>query len=243
MAKYHGKDAALYLGGYDISAISVGVTPNQEKEFLQYAVMDGTSAYHSAPGLAKDALALDGLFDDAYTTVLTNLLASATGYQALVALGSAQSSRALACDAVRVQRMPVTVTVKDINKVSVEFVADNLPFDECILLQPFATKTTTAAGIAVDETSASSAGYVAYLQITNLGVDDTLVVKIQHSTDNFSTSIVDLVSFTLLNGGTAIRTTERKTATGAVNRYVRAYWTFGGSSPYTGSFVVAWKRL
>jgi len=237
MGIYHGKNTRLYIGGYDISALVLGVTPVQEKELTPYAVCDG-GQYHQMPGLAKDTLSIDGLFDDDYMAVLNNLRAASTGYQIIIPFGITLGNRALAVDAAWLTKYVQTAVVTDINKMSAELVADDLPWDYCKLLFPKAQKTEDGNHTSIDDGSASAAGLAAYLQVFECGGDDALVVKIQESSDDGAGDAwADLITFTTANG----ITTERKTVSGAVERYLRVAWS--GTPTYQATFVVVYKRI
>jgi hypothetical protein len=243
MGKYHGKDARLYIGGYDISALAVALGISQEIEQAEYAVMDGVDGYHSLPGLAKDALSLEGVFDDDNMTVLNNLFSASSGYQIIIPFGTSQGDRGMAVNAARLQKYLWPSKVTELNRISGELIADTLPWDEIKMLQEAATKTADGNSNSIDESAASSDGAKAYLQIWELGANDTLQVKIQESSDDaVADPWADLITFTTLDGSVNTETTERLTVSGAVERYLRVVWTFGGTSPYTAKFCVGWKR-
>ena len=80
-------------------------------------------------------------------------------------------------------------------------------------------------------------GAIGYLQVFACGADDDLIVKIQHSNDNFSGDTTDLITFTTATG----LTSERKTVTGTIKRYARVLWS--GTPTYSATFAVIFKRL
>lgn len=204
MGIYHGKNARLYIAGYDIASMVMGVTPVQEREMVAYAYQ-GVSGYKQMPGLAKDAMSIDGLFDDDYQAVLNSLRSATTGYQVIILFSTTIDYRAVACDAVRLQKYVWKAVVTDINRLTAELLADNLPWDECKLLFPKATKTSDSAHTSIDDTAATTEGAAAYLQVFACGADDDLIVKVQHSTNDSDWN--DLITFTTATG----ITTERKT--------------------------------
>jgi hypothetical protein len=244
MAKLIGKDARFYINGYDLSSIAMALAPDRERDMHEYVVMDGVAGFHYFPGMGKDVLKLEGIFDDNYTTVLEALRAATTGYQVIIPFGTAQSDYAYAANEVRLQKLEYKTVVTDLNRVSAEMVVDNYPWDECIVLQEAATKTSDGSSTAVNNAAQSTGGAVAYMQYWGLGSNDTLTIKIQESSDNgVADAWADLISFTALNGAVAVRGTERKTVAGTCEQYNRVTWAFGGVSTYSCSFLVAWKRL
>lgn len=105
-----------------------------------------------------------------------------------------------------------------------------------ISLHDLGAETTSSNSSAVDNTASSASGGVGHLHVTDYSGFTNIIVKVQHSTDNFSGSIVDLVTFATVTGATA----ERVAVTGTVNRYVRAIWTKTGTGSAT--FQVGFAR-
>lgn len=314
MGIYHGKNARLLIGGYDISALALGVTPVQEREMKPYAILDGVNGYHQMPGLFKDILSINGLFDDTYMIVLTALWGSSTGYQVIVPLGgSTLGTRCLAVNAARLQKYASNTVVTDISKLSADLIAENLMWEETRLLE-WATRTVTDAEAAIDDAAASIDGGAAYLQAYDIGVDDTIGVTLQHSSNAIDFVDIAGLNFTVIDGSVSTRGTERKVFSGLdsgsdltedldatetgidvtngthftngqtikidnekmlisnivantltvtrgydgttaaihtittsiyiwdIQRYIRARWYFGGTTPYTATIIVVWKR-
>jgi hypothetical protein len=236
MAKYHGKDTRLYIGGYDISSMMVSISPNREVDMVAYAVADGVAGYHQMPGLGKDSMSLDGIFDDNYQSVLNNLRTASTGYQIVIPFGSTIGDLALACDEVRLAKYNFKSIVTDVNRVTAELVAEDLPWDECELLYPKTQVTSDDNGTGLNHGSTSAYGLVAYLQVFECGADDDLVVKVQSDDNADFSSPTDVITFTTANG----ITTERKTASGTIEQYLRVSWS--GTPAYQCTFAVVIKR-
>ncbi len=90
----------------------------------------------------------------------------------------------------------------------------------------------------LDNTTATTNGGIAVLQVSAVsGTTPTLVVKIQHSVNG--TVWTDLATFSSQN---AINGEYLTVAAGTtVNRYLRALWTVGGTTP-SFNFNLAFKR-
>lgn len=113
--------------------------------------------------------------------------------------------------------------------------SDDRPGLGYVLLQR-AARTASGNGASKDDGAASSKGAVAVLHCTAAsGTSPTLTVKVQHSADG--STWADLIVFTTLSAAGA----ERKVVGGTVNRYVRATWTIGGTSP-SFTFAVTFAR-
>jgi hypothetical protein len=106
-----------------------------------------------------------------------------------------------------------------------------------IVLHAKATATQDANGTVVTDAAATTAGAEAYLHVFACTATN-LVVKVQTDTAAGFSSPTDLITFTAASAATS----ERKTVTGAVERYVRVSYsaTWGGAS---ASFAVIWARL
>lgn len=243
MGKYLGNNCRLYINGYEIGSIVESISPNPEIELHPYAVMDDSGGYHQLRGLHKDTLEIDGLFDDNYQGVLASLRGSDTGYGVLIPFGTSAGCTGLAHNEVKLSDLKMNAVVTDINRITAKLLVENAHFDDITVISAFDTKTASGEGSSLDAGAGSTDGASAYLQITSLGADETLEVKIQESSDDGDTDAwSDLITFTTLDGAVATRTAEKKTVSGTVEQYIRVVWTFSGSSPYAGSFIVGWKR-
>ncbi len=238
MTKYFGKDARFYLGGYDVSPITVSLKPVRELEMESYAVMDGVDGYHQLPGIGKDSLNFDGLFDDNYMTSLDALRTAATGYQAMIPISTTMGNQALVCEAVKMNKLLKDNITTEILRISAAMVADNRPWDEAALLQIKTQKTTNGTSATLNQTLGTTYGGAAYIQAFEQTGGTGCTVSIYHSTDNFVASNDLLTAFTAFTG----ITTERKAIVGNIYQYIRYNWVFAGSAPYTGTFAICLKR-
>lgn len=105
-----------------------------------------------------------------------------------------------------------------------------------VSLKPLAAITGDTDGTAVDNSASSVGGGVGHLHVTAYSGFTNAVIKVQHSTDNFGASIVDLVTFTTVTG----LTSQRSSVTGTVNRYLRYTVDVTGSGSIT--FAVSFAR-
>lgn len=105
-----------------------------------------------------------------------------------------------------------------------------------VSLAPHSSRTSDGNESSVDNGSSTSNGAVAHLHVTAVsGTNQTLDVTIQDSSDN--STWADLASFTQATA----KTSERITISGSVDRYIRAKWTLGGTSP-DFTFAVVFSR-
>lgn len=229
----HGKNAQIYLAGYDISGDLNLVTPHSEVDLADQTCF-GATGHSWLPGLFKDEAQIEGFLDDTAAVRLDALHAvETTGYQLMVLYGTTLGDAAQCANEVKLQTYSKNAVANDINKITAKCLTENYPFDPCVLLSPKATKTTAGSGTGLNNLAGSTDGLVAYLQVFAVGAGKTLTVTIDHSDDGAAWT-AGLISFT---GATAI-TTERKAVAGNVKQYLRATWAFAGGAPYTASFAL-----
>lgn len=229
------KNVQLYIAGYDITgeANKMGL---ELPRTLRDVTTFGQSGHKWKPTLHKDRLKFNGFYDPAgdMVTILNSLRGSSGIISAIV--GTAQGDEAICGEGAFEDEYTLDIPVQDVITLSSAFAFDGKAELNAVLLQPKATKTSDGNGTGRDEDSSSSDGGVGYLHVFSCGADDALIVKIQDDDNAGFTSPNDLITFTTANGITS----ERKTASGTVQRYVRVTWS--GTPTYSVSFAVIWKR-
>ena len=235
--KYHGKDARLYIAGYDLSPLMSNMEWSDEIEMDKYAVADGSGGYHSMPGLISGTFKIDGMFDDNYQEILNTMLGAAAGSRLVAVLGESMGATALGIDSIREVKYNWPLKITNANRLTAEFMTENSPVDVCQVLQPKITKTANGNGAVLDNGAASANGLVAYLMVFDCGANDNLMVKVQSDDNTTFNSPTNKITFTTANGITS----ERKTVTGSIERYLRVNWA--GTAPYSAAFAVIVKRL
>lgn len=103
-----------------------------------------------------------------------------------------------------------------------------------VQLHAHGAETVDLNSTSVDNAALTSNGGVANLHVTAYSGLTNAVIKVQHSTDNSSWS--DLITFTTVTTVTS----QRSTASGTVNRYVRSFLDVTGSGSIT--FALAFAR-
>jgi len=107
-----------------------------------------------------------------------------------------------------------------------------------LVLAPLGVYSTTGNGASIDNGAATTNGLVAHLHTTTkAGTTPTLDWKVQHSVDN--STWVDLITFAQVTD----KNVQRLSATGTVNRYLRAIRTIGGSGGPAFTSALAAARL
>lgn len=234
MSRIHGKSGRVILNTLSVTSQTNGWAFVHSRHYTMAAVL-GDTGERWDPGLLSGSVMLKG-FNDTSNGLRTLALAAAGTDDGLVTtiLPEANTVGAIAL---------MTMADQGSFEASVE-VTDSAPFtingqaqdgvDMGFLLHPEQAETADGNGTSIDNLGASSGGAVGVLHVTSYTTFTSVVVKVQHSTDN--SAWADLITFTTATAATQ----ERIKVTGTVNRYLRAFWDVTGSG--TATFVVSAAR-
>lgn len=229
MAFISSNQTKVIFGTNPLAAILRTVSPSVNIDMLESTTLADTAKTFQ-PGLEDISLNLDGLFDNTTGagTAFTNIIASITG-GSTVATSVAPSGFAVTNPVwlmgTKTISYEVSSAVADLVQFSMALGSGSAP-GLGVSLADLAAITATGNGTSVDNGAGTSNGGIANLHITDVtGTSPTLVVLIQHSTNNVSFST--LATFTTATAATS----KQITFTGTVNRYVRATYTAGGTTP------------
>jgi hypothetical protein len=234
----HGKSTAVLLNGTDMSQFLNEATTTQTIETAETTTFaDSDKTY--IPGLADGTISTSGLFDSsagASDAVLRGTLAQADNTFTVLPQGITAGNPAVLANG-QVTSYEVASPVADVVAISAEVQADGGLLNGIDLT---GTQTVSATGnVTSQDNAASSAnGALFNLHLTTNTHNGNTTIKVQHSADN--ASFADLVTFTVVatteTGGESI------TATGTVNRYLRAVHTLAGASGSVTYHVSAARR-
>lgn len=233
----HGKDSRVLLNEVHASGNVQGWTAEAGRDFADVStILD--SGHRWLPGLKMGKVSLQGLFDNAASTLHT---------EAVAGHGVDDSLLFTVLPSGGVIGQPAFVGVCDLEGYSLESaVADAVkltleaqPNDGVewgVSLHNLGAETADTNASSVDNAASSANGGVATLHVTAYSGLTNAVLKVQHSTDNSAWS--DLVTFTTV---TAL-TSERKVVALAttVNRYLRCATDVTGTGSVT--FAMAFAR-
>ncbi len=227
----HGKETVVLAGKYNLSEYLTSVSASNSVETPETTTFSASDRSYIS-GHTEGTVSFEGLFDgttngvtvgataDGIDKILSDALGSSTNTVMTVANdGGAFGRRAVLLDAVSTT-YEVTSPLTDVVAISGGANAnDGLEYG--VWLTYNTAYTTSTNGTAVDNTASSAKGSVANLHVTTNTRSTAVTVKVQHSTDN--STWVDLITFATVSATTL--TSERKTTTGTVNRYVRVLVT------------------
>jgi hypothetical protein len=240
MAFVNANQTRLIYGTNPLAAYLKSVGPSFSADMLDATTLADTSKVYVA-GQTDYTLNVDGLFDS--TTTAGEVWANITA--AISATSTVPVSVAPEGFAVgnSVWVLPVKTGTYEVGGSVADLVTFTMamqPADVPAIgrsLSDLTAYTATTNGTSVDNSAASSNGAVANLHVTAAtGTSPTLAVTIQHSTNN--STWTTLATFTTATAATS----ETVAVTGTVNRYTRAVFTVGGTTPsFTAQVSLARK--
>ena len=222
MALVAGKNARIYISGYDISGDANKYTIEQGRD-LEDTTTFAQSGHNYTPMLLNDSFNLEAFFDRTGIVEIMNTLRGTTGIVCLLDK-AVHSSLAWCGSGVQQESYTIDAPVAGVLKLSLPFKFHDF-VSTGIVLQAKGDVTANGEGVIVDDGASSSDGATAYLQVFMVSTDDSVVVSIRHSSDNFAADDDELLAFTSASAVGA----EKKSVTGTVKRYVRAKWVVTGA--------------
>lgn len=235
MAIIHGKGSSVLVAQYDLSAY-LNSYETQRTAAPADVTCFGASYDSSIIGLMGGNVSLAGFFDGA-TGAIDDVLNTALGASSpkVVSLIPAGSGGTIGDRASLFTANETTYGLSSSVSEAVGITAEFKPTSSIgggVLLAPLTARTGTVNLTSVDNSASSTGGYRANIHVTAFS-GTSVVIKVQHSTDNSSWS--DLVTFTSITAATS----ESSAATGTVNRYVRAIVASGTFTSVTACVTFA----
>lgn len=234
MSFSHGKNTAVLVDKYNISAYLNEVSSSMSIETAETSTF-GTAAKTYITGQNDATISFSGLYDGA-TDAIAEIFEAIIDNDSTPPIticpdgGLVVGNKATLAQAKQTS-YEVSAPVSDVVSLNGEFqVTDGMRGG--VLLAAATAHTTTTNGSSVDGSASSALGARANLHVTANTRSDTTVIKVQHSADN--STWADLITFTTVAATTL--TSQTATATGTVNRYLRATTTIAsgtGSITYT----------
>lgn len=234
----HGKNTGVLINAYNLSTYFTDAKFSASVETAEtttFGVAGGSKTY--VTGLNDQTTSLSGLLETSANAVDAALSAALGGDTPILFTiandGGFTLGRRCSSGIAIQTKYEIDSPVADVVKISCDFqsAAESM---NGVILAPLDTVTATGNNTAVDNTTSTANGGVGIIHVPANTRNGTIVVKIQHSSDNVT--FADLVTFTTVSATTT--TSERivVAAGTTVNRYLRASYTVAGSS---GSATVA----
>lgn len=245
MARVHGKDARVYLGSRDISSDLSSIEVSGTIDTHDVTTFGSNDWREFDAGIGSWEASVSGFYQtNTGLTVSTierqfeSLIGSNSVGAAVLSVymedADGVGDSGFLCSEGVNNKFSIPVSVADVTKISGTIQGNGRMSLDARLLKPLGVISTTTTGTSYDATAASTSGGRGNLHVTAAtGTGGT--VKIQHSTDN--STWVDLITFTAATAATS----ETKTCTGSVYRYLRYQATINATSSLT--FVVGFGRF
>lgn len=233
MAFVHGKQGAVYIGGYNLTSYLAKHDVKAQKDTADVSTLQQASKAYVA-GMRDATLSFDGFFDGQANGVIARL-------NALFAVDTMDQWLVLPQgDAAGANGYGVSGCVTDYepsgdvgSAVAVTFTAQSVVgIDPVTVLQPLALQTAGGNSVGQDfgGGGARTNGLASYLVVTAGTSVTTATVKVQHST-TLGGTYTDLLTHTaVVQAG--IPLSERLTVPvgTTINEFIRSLWTITGTN-------------
>ena len=242
--KFGSASAFLLVGGYNLIGTKVKGLSYKIAAEHEDTLGLGDSFKNSVPtGVSVLTIKQDqGFFDTSANgghAALKDVATSPQATQRIITFGYAGQTLGesyVGAEGVYSQEYEVLSEGSKLTKANVAYAVSGR-VDNGVLLHILEAETIDEDGASVDNAASSANGGAGVLQVTAFSGLTSAVIKVQHSTDNFSGSIVDLITFATV---TSAPTAERIAVAGTVNRYTRYTLDVTGTGSIT--FLVGFAR-
>jgi hypothetical protein len=242
MAFVHGKNTVVLFGGSNLSAYFNDSSTSESVEVGETTTYgaEGSSKSYIA-GHNDGTISLSGLFDgsaNAVDEVMTATLGTDTPVATLVASEGVAIGKRVKIASVEQTSHEITSPVADVVSLSAELQATG-GIRSAVSLHALGAESSSTASASVDNSASSGNGGTAQIHAPANTRDGNTTVKVQHSADD--SVWADLVTFTVIAGGSTASERATVAAGTTVNRYLRANSTLAGSTG-TITYTVAFAR-
>lgn len=216
MSFQHGKDTAVLVDEYDLSAYFNQVNASRQIQAVNTTTFVNSGAKGYIAGLESGSISIQGLYDGAANAV-DEVMDSAIGAESVITVGlngvTTLGDTTVMCKGENVSYQ-IRGTTQDAVRITVGGTVDGGVRTSGVILQPLEAETTTFNGTSVDSGASSAFGGVAHLHVTAFS-GTSGVIKIQDSAND--SAWADLITFSTVNAVGA----QRVEVAGTVDRYLR----------------------
>ena len=234
----------LLIDGYDLLGVSTTLNDNLEALIQETTTFGTTWATQAPTGVKRAEISQEGYYDDASGSI-NDALSGQEGVSRLLSYGlegNTIGKQFVGYSGAMQVNYTKIATRGEIHRANASYQGDG-DVEKGLILHPHLLKdgdgNTESAG--VEAAAQTTAGGVAYLQVSELDLDGlaNVIIKIRESADGIAWN--DLTSFTAV---TAAPAKERKAITGTVKKHLAVSWAFAGLTTENPSvkFMVGFKR-
>lgn len=232
MARSHGKETRVLVNDAHLSG-SISGWRFEHRRLLSDDTNLLSSGDQWQPGQLAGSVGVTGMFDAATITPVIDTAAAADGTFLVTQFPVTPAVGSLAfISEGNISSRDYPGAVKDLVRLNITG-TPNDGVDMGNTLHVLGAETADANGSSVDNAASSANGAVASFHLTAYTGLTDISVKIQHAPDD--STWADLITFTTATGVTW----ERKTASGTIDRYLRATWDVTGTGSATFAVVCA----
>lgn len=242
MSRYGSADVGfLIVDGMNILGDTTDLEDNREAVLEEVTALGDAWAAHAAVGVKRYELSQQGFYNDAENRSNAALVAAgASGILCFAPEGNTLGKKCISVAGVQADYKR-QISRGALHKASASYKAEE-GGDDAIILHALGAQTADGdtEASSYDGTAQSSAGGVAYLQVTAIDLDgyDDVTITILDDADN-SGSFGTLQAFTDVSAIGA----QRIEVSGTVERYLAVSWAFNGTGTSPSiTFMVAFKR-
>ncbi len=241
MAFEHGRETAVYVSKYDLSAYLTASDVDCSRDSHDTTTL-GDAAHEKSAGLRDGSATLQGILDVTMDALVATWLGSADGEAFTVGVGGAALADPCRTGKIRHVSYGLSNPVGGMVAVTAR-VEGHGGIDPGAIIHANEAETATAGETGVDSgiVGGTANGGVAVIHcFTVSGTNPTLTSKLQHCADNATWADLTGGGFTQLTAAGSERILIP--ADTAVARYVREYHTIGGTNTPTFTYAVAFTR-
>jgi len=227
----HGKDACIFLNGYDLSGDFMGCEITMTRENADDTAFKDVFR-SKVSGLGDGSVSLDGFYNAAAggsDAVIQPVVGTGSDIFTCAHEGDTEGNIVYMAQ-LDIAAYSVAATVDDVVKATMEGVAKTRGIERGVSLHALGAETSTGNGTIVDNGASSASGGSAFLHVTAGAGFGTVDFDVRHSNDNFSADDNSLAAFTQVSAANA---SERITFSGTVERYLRIAFTLTTTSSVT----------
>jgi hypothetical protein len=223
----HGKKTAVLFGDYNLSSYLNEASMSSSSETSETTAF-GDDAKTYITSLKDATVSLSGMFEgEVNDTTLNDALTNTDSTLVTICTTGLVAGEPCFFGVTRSNSYEISSPVADVVTVTSDLQLDGGINAGTIIVGG----ASIAAGATVNSTSndnsaSSNNGLVANLHVTANTGNGSTTIKLQHSSDN--STFADLITFTVASGGN--NTSEQKTASGTINRYLRGNAVDDGST-------------
>lgn len=235
----HGKSSVILFNNYNVSEYLNNASSVATVETAETTTF-GSSAKSYITGLQDSGVTLSGMFEGGASgtdAIFTGVLGSdAVNIVSFYPEGVSTVGNRVILAQGRLVSYETTSPVGDVVSCSIDLQTTGGRNSGVMLVG--SNITATGSATSVDNSASSANGGVAHLHVPANSRNGTIVVKVQHSSDN--STWVDLITFATVP--TSTLDNERVEVSGTVNRYTRANYTVSGSTGSADVYVAFARR-